>query len=214
MPSTNWKQSQEHTRNHYGDYNLDLSRIDLINKLLNFSIEPSEIDQPENTILEIGAYHGITPGFNHATTIGIDPLANKEYLVKGVGETLPIKTGTMDYVFSWNTLDHVKQPKRVLKEVARVLKPHGELLLCVNVYDVGWFVHRHVISRFGQHHPWYFRPMDTVELVCDAGFTITMNELHDPSRDYFRWLFDKDLLAIVSIWCNLKLHVLRGVSNE
>jgi SAM-dependent methyltransferase len=51
--------------------------------------------------------------------------------VLGVGETLPFKDNTFDAVISIAVLEHVKDPFRCAQEIARVLKPGGELYCCV-----------------------------------------------------------------------------------
>ena len=51
--------------------------------------------------------------------------------VRGVGEVLPFVDGAFDAVISIAVLEHVKDPFRCASEIARVLKPGGELMCCV-----------------------------------------------------------------------------------
>lgn len=51
--------------------------------------------------------------------------------VLGVGEELPFSDGTFDAVLSVAVLEHVRDPFRCAREIARVLKPGGELYCCV-----------------------------------------------------------------------------------
>lgn len=51
--------------------------------------------------------------------------------VRGVGEALPFIDNTFDAVISIAVLEHVKDPFRCAAEIARVLKPGGELICCV-----------------------------------------------------------------------------------
>ena len=51
--------------------------------------------------------------------------------VRGVGEVLPFKDDSFDAVFSIAVLEHVKDPFRCAREIARVLKPGGELFAAV-----------------------------------------------------------------------------------
>ena len=51
--------------------------------------------------------------------------------VLSIGENLPFKDNVFDGVFSLNVLEHVKDPFLCAKEIARVLKPNGELYCVV-----------------------------------------------------------------------------------
>jgi SAM-dependent methyltransferase len=51
--------------------------------------------------------------------------------VRGVGEALPFIDESFDAVFSLSVLEHVKDPFQCAKEIARVLKPGGNLMCCV-----------------------------------------------------------------------------------
>jgi ubiquinone/menaquinone biosynthesis C-methylase UbiE len=75
--------------------------------------------------------------------IGLDPLA-KEYLRLGAtqhrmeyidspAENIPIEEAKCDAVFSFNSLDHVKDVNRTLKEIKRITRPGGHFLLLVEV---------------------------------------------------------------------------------
>jgi SAM-dependent methyltransferase len=51
--------------------------------------------------------------------------------VRGVGERLPFRDGVFDAVFSFNVLEHVRDPFGCAAELARVLKPGGQLYAVV-----------------------------------------------------------------------------------
>lgn len=51
--------------------------------------------------------------------------------VRGVGEVLPFVDRAFDAVISIAVLEHVKDPFRCAREIARVLKPGGALVCCV-----------------------------------------------------------------------------------
>jgi SAM-dependent methyltransferase len=78
-------------------------------------------------------------------SIGLDPLADLYaqhglllpdspalYLSTGA-EHIPLVSGSVDVVLARNSLDHVKDPDRVLEEVQRVLRPGGTLILNFDV---------------------------------------------------------------------------------
>jgi SAM-dependent methyltransferase len=51
--------------------------------------------------------------------------------IAGIGEQIPHRTNTFDIVVSFNSLDHMFNPRDVLVEIRRVLKPGGVFLLGV-----------------------------------------------------------------------------------
>ena len=78
-----------------------------------------------------------------AERVGLDPLADsykelgadqhKMKYVKGVSESIPFEDGYFDIVTSFNSLDHVDDLDRTVKEIKRVIAPGGEFLLLVEV---------------------------------------------------------------------------------
>ncbi len=74
-----------------------------------------------------------------AERVGIDPLA-KEYLLLGAwrhkmkyisagAESIPYPDGYFDFIFSFNSLDHVDDLGRATEEIKRVLRPGGSFLV-------------------------------------------------------------------------------------
>jgi ubiquinone/menaquinone biosynthesis C-methylase UbiE len=77
--------------------------------------------------------------------IGLDPLADK-YIelgigkhkmnyIKAYGESIPLKNNSFDIITSFNSLDHVSNPNKVINEVKRILMPGGLFLLITDVHD-------------------------------------------------------------------------------
>lgn len=52
-------------------------------------------------------------------------------IVRAAGEALPLPAEAFDLVCCWDVLEHVQNPRAVLSEVCRVLRPGGVLLLTV-----------------------------------------------------------------------------------
>lgn len=80
---------------------------------------------------------------NAGRRFGVDPLAN-DYLMLGAidhgmrylcapSERIPVPDGYCDAVFSFNSLDHVEDVERTLREIARITRPGGVFLLLVEV---------------------------------------------------------------------------------
>jgi SAM-dependent methyltransferase len=87
---------------------------------------------------------------------------------------LPFPNGVFDAALNIVTLEHVPEPKQVLAEIARVLRPGGRLLL---IAPQEWEVHQspHDYFRYTAHGLRY--------LLQATGFTV---ERLDPAGGYFR----------------------------
>ncbi|MBM3765636.1 MAG: class I SAM-dependent methyltransferase [Acidobacteria bacterium] len=90
--------------------------------------------------------------------------------------SLPFADGVFDGAINVVTLEHVTDPARVLRELRRVLRPSGRLLLIV---PHEWEVHQHPhdffrYTRFGVEH-----------LAAQAGFRVASIA---PGGGYFRLL--------------------------
>lgn len=49
--------------------------------------------------------------------------------IQGIGEDIPIKDNSVDYVFANMFLHHVEDPSIAIKEMNRILKPDGKLVI-------------------------------------------------------------------------------------
>lgn len=95
-------------------------------------------------VLEIGVGTGLNlPFYNeHIRWVGIEPhpemrriaekrLKNVSFsakLVSGLAEALPFPDQSFDYVITTLVLCSVRDPKKALKEIERVLRPEGRLM--------------------------------------------------------------------------------------
>lgn len=67
--------------------------------------------------------------------------------VAAAGERVPLPAGSADLVICENTLDHVSDPRAVLLEVRRVLRPGGLLWLLVDLMEYADRMHPHSFSE-------------------------------------------------------------------
>ena len=143
-----------------------LHRIKLRDYVINFSHNILE----EENVLDFGC--GAKPYrkfFKSKQYFGIDgSLTSKADIVSL--DDLPVKNNSMDYVVSFQVLEHVPNPHKVISELYRVLKPNGTILISV--------------PFFGDYHTcpndyWRFTHEGVQELLKD--FT-AINITRDLSR--------------------------------
>jgi SAM-dependent methyltransferase len=83
---------------------------------------------PSGLILDCGA--GSRPA-TYENVVNFEITSYPSTDVRGVGEVLPFKDASFDGVLSLNVLEHVKDPFTAAKEILRVLKPGGDLVVVV-----------------------------------------------------------------------------------
>lgn len=102
--------------------------------------------------------------------------------------SLPLRDDVFDAVLNIVTLEHVRHPRQVICELARVLRPGGQLLLAV---PLEWEVHQapHDYFRYTRHGvEWLLR---------EAGLEL---ERLEPAGGIFRLLSRRMLSAIKTHW--------------
>ena len=131
-------------------------QVELIRSLVPFPLEGKRL-------LEVGSAYGV---FLHkareltgAETYGVEPApsdfsgtlrgaaaylrlkGSDARLIGAVGEELPFGNSRFDVVCSYNVLEHVQNPARVLGEIARVLAPGGCAVVVAPNYGSWWEGH-------------------------------------------------------------------------
>jgi SAM-dependent methyltransferase len=119
----------------------------------------SHVDLKKKKILEIGCGFGsfiLTAQAEGFDCYAVDPDPVSLYLtrkrlqqngfdhsviVRGYGENLPFDNEFFDVVVSFHVLEHVNDPRLVLKECLRVLKPNGYFYIIVPNYNFLWEGH-------------------------------------------------------------------------
>jgi SAM-dependent methyltransferase len=90
---------------------------------------------------------------------------------------IPVPDGTFDVVLCTEMLEHVPEPIDVVRELARILRPGGRLILTA---PLGSGIHQEPYHYYGGYTPfWYEKFLD------DAGFVQVRIEPNQGSLRYF-----------------------------
>jgi len=79
------------------------------------------------------------------------PLSGRQLSLSGLGENLPLATGSIDIAICFNALDHMRDPGAALREIQRVLRPGGTLMLMIHTFP-GWVRPFFWVDRLHPHH--------------------------------------------------------------
>ena len=138
---------------------------------LNVALYPPDVDdlflaEPE-------------PGMRRKLARRVAVLDRPARIVDAGAERLPLADSSVDAVVSTLVLCTVADPERALREIARVLRPNGELLFIEHVRAGSRF---HAACQDVLRRPWRGfaggcvcnRP--TLDLLRDCGFTVTADD--------------------------------------
>lgn len=90
---------------------------------------------------------------------------------------IPVADGTVDVILCAEVLEHVPEPILAVKEMARILKTGGTLLLTA---PLGSFLHQEPYHYYGGYTPhWYHK------FLGEAGFDV---HSIDANQGFFSWL--------------------------
>lgn len=89
---------------------------------------------------------------------------------------IPVPDGSVDVILCTEVLEHVSEPILAVKEMARILKVGGILLLTA---PLGSFLHQEPFHFYGGYTPhWYHK------FLTEAGFSVRSI---DPNQGFFSW---------------------------
>ncbi|MBI3103945.1 class I SAM-dependent methyltransferase [Candidatus Daviesbacteria bacterium] len=90
---------------------------------------------------------------------------------------LPFKNNYFDLILFYETIEHVENPKECLREIKRVLKKDGILILTMDsgslLFRLVWFIWEKSKGKIwkGAHlHPFHHKALE--QIIGDAGFKI------------------------------------------
>lgn len=133
-----------------------------------------------------------------------EKLSHKNIILKTEKlENLPFKNNFFDFVLSFDVLEHIENKKSVLKEIKRVLKPGGKILLyAISKRDFltwHWILRLLTFNKFGVdkeggHFKEYFvEPFETKKFLKNNGFkNIKLKFFHS----FFTLIMDEILFKI------------------
>ena len=103
-------------------------------------------------------------------------LREEAHHASGAMEMLPYADGAFDRVFLMNVLDHVFGPHEGIREIARVVRPGGVLVLSVDTYAGGRYLQKRARKWYDRKrgartkHPWVFSNASVESLLRASGF--------------------------------------------
>ena len=188
---------------YYGRGRRFLSAVEwLLNNLHNYRAHQIEQHQRPGNVLDVGCGRGLL--LNKLRQRGWEPLGTelsdeaaayaREQLglkiMTGPLQQIGLPDGEFDLVILWHVLEHVHSPRDVLREVARVLKPGGTLLVAVpnfGSWEARWsrdkWFHLDV-----PRHLTHFTARSLGRALDEAGIPITSVNFFSTEYDFFSFV--------------------------
>ncbi len=131
-------------------------------------------------VLEIGTGAGygveiIAPRATHFVSIDkhpprLDDLPSNCEIIKGVAPKLPFASGSFDYVVSFQVVEHIEADSEFIAEIARVLRPGGELIIStpnapLSLTRNPWHVREYSAEQFTALLSTHFSHIDAMGVV-------------------------------------------------
>ena len=136
-------------------------------------------DLQQKCVLEIGGAvlaDELLFNVNARHKIVVDPLpwpvlSSDCHILRGIGERIPLKTSSIDFCWTTNTIDHCADPGQFLSEIRRALGVDGRLWITCNVF--AWWT-RPLFPLFDfldGPHPHHFTRSSFLGLLVRTGFS-------------------------------------------
>jgi ubiquinone/menaquinone biosynthesis C-methylase UbiE len=181
-------------------------------------------------VLEVGCGpYGLVHFIDSNVCIGIDPIlfdtwngtdkVNSSTLhIVATGEFLPFRDNSFDVCVCFNVLDHSIFPRDVLREIVRILKPNGELLLWVHTLRSVLRIFSPFLNLIDTSHPHHFTFHRVLHLLKENGLIATSTLTTELETGNFVQRFVKSFLysfkLAVASFMMFNLFVLGCVTNK
>ncbi|RLG83522.1 MAG: hypothetical protein DRO40_04325 [Thermoprotei archaeon] len=151
----------------------------LIKSFLDENIRRFAISLPSINvrILDVGC--GKKPYYKYFRSsyyVGIDKYSQEADII-AVAEKLPIRSSCFDIVLCTQVLEHVEQPIEALKEMERVLRDSGLLILSTH----GFWIEEHEPEDYWR---WTFQGL--TKILNECGFKIVKHTSMEPITSLFQ----------------------------
>ncbi len=90
---------------------------------------------------------------------------------------VPVADGEFDAILCTEVLEHVREPVKAVREMARILKPGGRLMLTA---PLGSGIHQEPYHYYGGYTPYWFQ-----DFLAEAGFSWIKVEANAGSFSFF-----------------------------
>ena len=173
-----------------------------------------------DVVAEVGCGpHGVVRYLfpNSRLKIGMDPLirdfedrpisSSQSSYIAALGEDIPLRDASADLVFCINVLDHVLDPNQILREIRRILKPGGMLVLEVHTFPRLF----RPFLLLDHPHTFHWTKRDVHRLVDPEVFAIQKTAdrafpVEVPWRSWFipshwKYAFGKRFMRLTYVYC-------------
>ena len=92
--------------------------------------------------------------------------------VQASSEDIPYPNGQFDHVLCTNSFHHYPDPLQALREMRRVLKPRGRIVILENAPDLSWYTWGwdRILRIVEEGHVRYYASREIEEMLKNSGF--------------------------------------------
>jgi len=205
----------------------------LFQQMLHMTLKEVAAGQGE-LILDVGcgrAIDGARLSEEGAQVVGLEPSGvmlararqhltrnnGRVELAQGIGENLPFKSQSFDKVMCKGALDHFLSPDRTMEEIARVLKPRGEIIVSIaNFNSLGFRRGEAAISGYEVcFHLLWLRIGSPREIPLDHTYKFDHPSLGRLVNQHFEIKMTKGISLFfgLPLWGSFLSKLPRSVSN-